>query len=697
MSSLVYSTKNKTKQFSLGAKIKSGGEGIVYEVVGHPSKVAKIYLPNILSERKNLEDKILAMIKQPVKNAIDSLGHVFICWPEEALYDNSGFFCGFIMPKASSKTHLQFLYQSDSRKQKFPEFTWKVLLAVAYNLSHAVESVHTAGHIVGDFNPNNILIDKSGKVTLIDVDSFDITSASKRYPCEVGVEDYLAPELQGKNMKYSIFTKESDRFSLAIHVFQLLMDGNHPFHSVVKSNLNSKHTSPIAPHIASGECGYIKLSHNGDIPPGAPPYNMLPQKIRDLFYRVFNYSSAINSISKNRPSAYEWANALLDTYNNQGTKSCLKDRNHVYPTTLYSCPWCECERKKTIAHNTAVAQQSPQTASNPFYKPSPISNYQLPSSQSRVSSSTNPYKSNYLGNGLKFIGGLLAILAVGFIIVTIANNSCSSVIEDTPYSIPYDVPTATESDLTWTIENNYAIINSYIGYEKVIRLPSSIDGYPVKELGRHAFCHVFGTNVGQMYDMEYVILPEGIEKIGHSAFYGCDTLKAISIPSSVEIIDEKAFLSCSNLEYTGSLRNVKSIAWEAFGGCSKLREVEFGKLEVLSGEAFSGCENIQTLTIPGTLKSIGHNFFYGQWTFQSCTGLKSVVIQNGVEAIGTGAFAGCNNLEKIVIPPSVQDISYDAFGSEFGVYGFNKKMVIYCEPGSYAEKYAQTYDIAYSN
>ena len=352
---------SKGNTYTIGAKIKGGGEGTVYEVVGHQNKVAKIYLPKILSERKNLENKILAMIKQPVKNAIDSSGHVFICWPEEAIYDNSGFFCGFIMPKASSVTKLQLLYLSDTRKQKLPNFTWKVLLVIAFNLANAVNSVHAAGHIVGDFNPNNVLVDNNGKVTLIDVDSFDIKSDGNRYPCEVGVEDYLAPELQGKNMKHANFTEESDRFSLAIHIFQLLMDGNHPFHSAVKSNLNSKHTSPIAPHIANGECGYIKQSNSGEIPPGAPPYTMLPQKVRDSFLQVFSYTSALNSIVANRPTAYDWAMILLDVYNNQPTNTCTKIKNqiHVYPTTISYCPWCDCEQKKKIAHTNALAVIQP--------------------------------------------------------------------------------------------------------------------------------------------------------------------------------------------------------------------------------------------------------------------------------------------------------------------------------------------------
>lgn len=425
---LSYKGRNNVT-YVLGNKIKGGGEGTVYEIVGQPSKVAKIYLPNILSERKNLENKILCMIKHPVNNTKDVSGHVFICWPEETLYNASGSFCGFIMPRATSATQLHFLYLSDSRKGKFPKFTWKVLLAIAYNLSHAVDAVHSAGHIVGDFNPNNILVDNSGKVTLIDVDSFDISADGKRYPCEVGVEDYLAPELQGKNLKHTIFTKNSDRFSLAIHIFLLLMDGNHPFHSIIKSNLNSTHSSPIATHIALGQCGYIKQSCSGEIPPGSPPYTMLPQKIRDLFLRVFNYNSATNSLNKKRPSAYEWASLLLEVYNKQATKVCTKEKNHVYPTTIPYCPWCECEKKKEAAHRTAINQQSSQMKYNPFYvaPPAPTYTHNPPVSTfiSSVHTAFNNFKTfalNMNTNWWKLVAGVAVAVLLLTIIVSSFNN-----------------------------------------------------------------------------------------------------------------------------------------------------------------------------------------------------------------------------------------------------------------------------------
>ena len=55
------------------------------------------------------------------------------------------------------------------------------------------------------------------------------------------------------------------------------------------------------------------------------------------------------------------------------------------------------------------------------------------------------------------------------------------------------------------------------------------------------------------------------------------------------------------------------------------------------------------------MKEIEEKAFYG------CTGLVSVVIQDGVEKIRCDAFNGCTNLTSVVIPDSVKTIENGAF------------------------------------
>ncbi len=65
--------------------------------------------------------------------------------------------------------------------------------------------------------------------------------------------------------------------------------------------------------------------------------------------------------------------------------------------------------------------------------------------------------------------------------------------------------------------------------------------------------------------------------------------------------------------------------------------------------------DIESLTIPGTIKEIEEN------TFSCLKELRSVKISKGVEVIGEGAFGSCDSLEKVEIPRSVEEISGYAF------------------------------------
>ena len=59
----------------------------------------------------------------------------------------------------------------------------------------------------------------------------------------------------------------------------------------------------------------------------------------------------------------------------------------------------------------------------------------------------------------------------------------------------------------------------------------------------------------------------------------------------------------------------------------------------------------------GSVKSIGQN------AFNSCTGLKSVTIGNGVISIGTSAFASCTGLTSVTIGSGVTNIGDTVFYS----------------------------------
>ena len=72
-------------------------------------------------------------------------------------------------------------------------------------------------------------------------------------------------------------------------------------------------------------------------------------------------------------------------------------------------------------------------------------------------------------------------------------------------------------------------------------------------------------------------------------------------------------------------------------------------------DAFTDCTRITSVTVPGTVSTIGFR------TFVRMTGMKEIVFQEGVREITWGAFSDCTALNRIVIPASCTEIDVTAF------------------------------------
>lgn len=358
----------KGQYYSIHTALASGGEGTVYNLYGHDDLAAKIYSPVTFKtdqDRKMREKKLRTMLNMQIK--INPDGVTRIAWPQDILYDIDGNLAGFTMPKVNADYKLYDIYRGGNgavRDRIYPNYTWKYSVQFAYHLAWIVDYLHSYNIVIADFNPNNIVIDTTqNTVVLIDCDSFDITYGGEHFPCMVGMPEVLAPELQTTSSVINgSFSRQSDNFSLAIHIFRLLMNNEDPFGGIITTG---ESMSAIAANqaICNGECPYVRNVPGRSIPPHAPSLGMLPPEIINLFKKTFDYTdiTAKQNIPY-RSTAKEWCLTLAPYGSpdpNSRLKTCSVNPKHVYPIHNKECPWCKIEFPEPAATPSKAVSSSP--------------------------------------------------------------------------------------------------------------------------------------------------------------------------------------------------------------------------------------------------------------------------------------------------------------------------------------------------
>lgn len=153
-------------------------------------------------------------------------------------------------------------------------------------------------------------------------------------------------------------------------------------------------------------------------------------------------------------------------------------------------------------------------------------------------------------------------------------------------------------------------------------------------------------------------VPSGVERIGDSAFQGCEKLTGISIPESVSAIGTAAFNGCRGLAEISIPGSVKVIGDSAFIDCNGLTAVVLSEgTEVIEGGAFYRCISLGSIQLPESVTDIGG------WAFRECSNLTDIRLGSKVAKIGVYAFYNCSRLESINLPGSAAEIGECAFGN----------------------------------
>lgn len=313
--------------------IASGGEGRIYPVQQQPSLVAKIYHKPTDEDA----DKLTVMFSMPPDAPIAAPGHASIAWPVDLLrtVGRKEQIVGFLMPRVTKVLPIHTYYTPKTRREQKPLFNYLYLHRTARNLAAAVNALHIRGYVIGDVNESNILVTDTALVTLVDTDSFQVRDPYTGYVfrCPVGKPEFTPPELQGQAFRDIDRTPENDLFGLAILIFQLLMEGTHPFAGVYQG---SDDPPPLELRIKAGHFPYSSKSVPYRPMPAAPAFDLLNPTLREMFLQCFE---AGHSNPSARPDATRWVNAIREA--EDALVTCAKNSQHKYGNHLRTCPWCD--------------------------------------------------------------------------------------------------------------------------------------------------------------------------------------------------------------------------------------------------------------------------------------------------------------------------------------------------------------------
>jgi len=254
--------------------------------------------------------------------------------------------------------------------------------------------------------------------------------------------------------------------------------------------------------------------------------------------------------------------------------------------------------------------------------------------------------------------------------------------------IYYNILSESKKEVEVTFKDSFDPNNPERIYRGTVNIPATVayrgGTYKVIRIGENAFHYC--------NELEKVTLPTGLITIGEFAFCECEKLGDVTIPTTVTTISDRAFAGCKAMKHVVIPANVTQMGDYVFDHCEGVESV---RLEDSATDLPSGYwgvsydfPNVKTAYIGrnsggwaatfdwtfswyanGKLESVEFGPLVTEipWHFMytECFNVPSITIGANVKTISDGAFGGCASVKSVVIPDKVEYIGSDAFSGGF--------------------------------
>ncbi|MGI6725709.1 MAG: leucine-rich repeat protein [Christensenellales bacterium] len=208
-----------------------------------------------------------------------------------------------------------------------------------------------------------------------------------------------------------------------------------------------------------------------------------------------------------------------------------------------------------------------------------------------------------------------------------------------------------------------ACIFDYRGNDKIIYIPSSLDGHPVQALWGLVYSGPWNQVIEEVY------LPEGLEIIAGSGVNYLENIKTLHLPLSLKKIIGDSLGIVKDIQVDNEHPVFVCIERALYNKVTKTLVHYRGTKTSFSVQ-------------PGILE-IGDAAFFG-------TQIEEIILPEGLESIGYMSFSVMKNLQRINLPSSLKYIDRFAFDGVNSGTSYN--LSVSFEPGTYASRWYDSMD-----